>query len=212
MPKISARTIELHRAETIEKLFDAFGELVMERGYADLSLADVASHAGIARTAIYNYFPDREALFFAWTDREVANTLKIVERDLASVASYAEKLRVFVHSQLTQFVARHLPPGKEAMQFLGPGNHDRFTHHIEPMETLLRDVLQQGMAVGEFEAADPEGTVPLVMACIGAERVPLASRRHDVDEATERVTSFLLRALVPVAHVPARAKRRPAKP
>lgn len=202
VPKISARTLEEHRAETLERLFEAFGELVMQTGYADISLADVAAHAGLARTAIYNYFPDRESLLFAWTEREVTHTLEILQRELAEAGTSAEKLEVFVRAQLNEFMARHLPPGKEAMQFLRPETHERFRHHIEPVENILRGLLAEGVASGEFGDFEAEGTIPLVMACIAAERVPLAAREHDVEDATRRVTDFLLRALTPAGATP----------
>jgi len=68
MPTIQAPTIEAHRALTTEQLLDAWGGLVRQQGYESVTLADVAEQAGLARTAIYNYFGDRESLSFAWTE------------------------------------------------------------------------------------------------------------------------------------------------
>lgn len=197
MPKISAPTLEAHRAATIDRLLDAFGELVMSKGYAAVSLADVAAHAGLARTAIYNYFPDRESLLFSWTQREVTRTLAILEQEVAQAATSAEKLHIFVRLQLVDFAARHLPPGQEVIQFLQPETYGRFMQHIEPVERILRDIVVEGAKSGEFADLDPGDTVPMMMACIGAERGPIASRARSVDEAADRVTDFLLRALAP---------------
>jgi AcrR family transcriptional regulator len=196
MPKISARNLEEHRTETMDRLLDAWSELVKSRGYAEVSLADVAAQAGLARTAIYNYFPDRETLLFAWTDREVRRSMSILEGEIAAAESSAERLQIFVHLQLVDFANRHLPPGQEVMQFLQPGTYGRFMEHIEPVERMLRNIISEGIEDGEFVAGtDVDATVPMVMACIGAERGPVASRKHSVDEATARVTEFLLRAL-----------------
>jgi AcrR family transcriptional regulator len=195
VPKISAATLQEHRAETIDRLLDSWGDLVMAKGFDTVTLADVAAQVGLARTAIYNYFPDREALLFAWTDREVRRTVESLEQELANVDSYAEKLRVFVHSQLVEFGRRHLPPGKEVVQFLRPETYGRFMDHIEPLEKVLRDIISEGVAAKEFTDVDPASTVPMVMACIGAERVPLATGTDKIDVATDRVTQFVLRAL-----------------
>jgi AcrR family transcriptional regulator len=197
MPKISEPTLEAHRAATVDRLLDAFGELVMSKGYAAVSLADVAAHAGLARTAIYNYFPDRESLLFSWTEREVARTIAILEQEVARASSCAEKLRSFVRAQLVDFANRHLPPGKEVIQFLQPETYGRFMQHIEPVERILRDILSEGASTGEFADLDPGATIPMMMACIGAERGPIASGARSVEEATDRVTDFLLRALSP---------------
>lgn len=195
MPKISAPSLEEHRAETTDRLLDAWGELVIERGYAGVSLADVAARARLARTAIYTYFPDREALLFAWTDREVGRALEMLEGQLSKIPSYTEKLRQFVRLQLEEFTTRHLPPGQEVIQFLRPETYERFMQHIEPLEAMLRGILAGGANAGEFADMDASAMVPLVMACIGAERGPLATGIHDLEETTERVTGFLLRAL-----------------
>ena len=202
MPKISAPTLEAHRAATIDRLLDAFGELVMARGFSVVSLADVAAHAGLARTAIYNYFPDRESLLFSWTDREVQRTIAILEQEVAQAPNGAEKIRSFIRLQLMDFASRHLPPGQEVIQFLQPETYGRFMQHIEPVERILREILEEGADSGEFAPLDPSSTVPMMMACIGAERGPIASRARTVEEATDRVTEFLLRALSPGAIAP----------
>lgn len=207
VPKISAETLEKHRAETIDKLIDSFGRLVMEQGYEDVSLADVAQDVGLARTAIYNYFPDRESLLFAWTDREVTRAIEAMERQIDEAPDSAAKLRVFVRLQLVDFASRHLPPGQEVIQFLKPETYGRFMQHIQPIERLLRGVLAHGLETGEFADVDADDVVPLVIACIGSERGPLAAGTHDVEDATDRVTTFVLRALHASADGAGRRKR-----
>jgi AcrR family transcriptional regulator len=208
MPRIFAPTVAQHRTETNERLLDAFGELLMKKGYDGVSLADVAGAVGLARTAIYNYFPDRETLLVAWTDREVARTIEALLREVEAAESSTEKLRTFVRLQLESFATRHLPPGQEVAQLLGREVYQRFMSHIAPLEDVLREILKEGVDVGEFTAY-VEQTVPMILACIGAERVPIATGAHEVDEATQRVSEFLLRALgATESGTPKKATRR----
>lgn len=209
MPKISAPTLHEHRTGTIERLLDAWGELVMAEGYDRVSLADVAGQVGIARTAIYNYFPDKETLLFAWTDREVQRTITRMQEKIAEAETSAEQLRIAVRLQLESFTDRHLPPGQEVMQLLRRDAYERFMQHLAPLETTLRQLVEDGLEAGEFSAVDPATAVPLILGCIGAERGPLSTGQHDVDEATERVSAFLLRALGVSEDPPAKSK--PAK-
>lgn len=195
MPKINAPTLAEHRAETHDALLDAWGELVLERGYDEVSLAQVAKAIGLARTAVYNYFPDREAMLFAWTDREVQRTVETLEKDLAESTSSAEKLELFVRVELESFKNSHLQPGREVVHLMGPEAFARFMEHIEPVEVILRQILDEGLTSGEFSGVDPDEVLPMTMATIGAERGPMASGSATVDEATDRVTRFLLRAL-----------------
>ena len=134
--------------------------------------------------------------------------LSVLEEEISRAPSSAEKLETFVRLELESFTAKHLPPGKEAAQFLGPETYRQFMEHTEPIERILRGIIEEGRRTGEFPHVDPDGTVPLVMGTIGAKRVPLATGTETVERATEQVTSFLLRALGAPA---ARAVRRHRK-
>lgn len=211
VPKISAPTLEKHRKETVDRLLDAFSELVMSRGYAEVSLADVAAQAGLARTAIYNYFPDRETLLFAWTDREMGRSLAILESELEGADTVAERLATFVRLQLHEFTVRHSPPGHEVIGLLRPETYGSFMRHVEPVERICRVIVDEGLADGSFKDVDAPTAVQMIMACIGSERTPLTTRAHTVEEATERVTNFLLRALGAKVAPTAPAKKPTAK-
>jgi AcrR family transcriptional regulator len=223
VPKITAPTLEKHREETVDRLLDAFSELVLSRGYAEVTLADVAAQAGLARTAIYNYFPDRETLLFAWTDREVRRSIAILESELAEADTIAEQLRTFVRLQLHDFTQRHAPPGQEVIGLLRPETYGNFMRHVEPVERICRTIVDQGIAEGAFVDIEAATAVQMIMACIGSERAPLTTRTTTVEDATERVTSFLLRALgapatatlpptpKPRAKAPTKSKAKPKR-
>ena len=207
MPKITAPTLEAHRAETVGKLLDAYAELVRERGYDAVSLSDVAARVGLARTAIYNYFRRREELLLAWTDREVMRSVERLIAEVEAEERCADKLRAFVRLQLESFITAHLPPGREAVHFLGPDTYERFMQHVEPVERILGAIIDEGVASGEFGDVDPADTVRSVLACIAAERGPLSTGAHYLDQATEQVTAFLLRALAPAEGSGRRGRR-----
>lgn len=206
MPKISAPTLPEHRAATMDRLLDAFAELLFQKGYSDVSLGEVAARAGIARTGLYTYFSDGESLLFAWTEREVQRTMEALSEDIDRAKSASAKLVVFVRHQLSQFLTKHLPPGREVMHFLGPDTYRRFMDHIKPLEVMLSNIIEEGTAAGEFAKLPRESTVSLIMACIGAERGSLAIGVHEVTDATQRVTDFVLRALAPNLDRPKRRK------
>jgi AcrR family transcriptional regulator len=47
------------------RLLDAFAELVAEKGYAKVTIADIVSTGGVAKRTFYDYFADKEACFQA---------------------------------------------------------------------------------------------------------------------------------------------------
>lgn len=75
MPKLWNETIEEHRDAVQEALIEAAGDLVSESGIAGLSMAAIASRAGVGRATLYRYFSDLEAILRAWHERHVGHHL-----------------------------------------------------------------------------------------------------------------------------------------
>jgi hypothetical protein len=74
---------------------------------------------------------------------------------------------------------------------------------------MLRALLERGAAAGEFSEMDTSAVIPMIMACIGAERGPLTAGYVGIDEAADRVGDFVLRALS-TKTAPKRAASKPA--
>jgi AcrR family transcriptional regulator len=62
-------------------------------GYARTTLADIAKAAGLARTALYVLFSDKEAIFSAVVETMVAEKLSGIRRGLPKKSSFEAKLR-----------------------------------------------------------------------------------------------------------------------
>jgi AcrR family transcriptional regulator len=62
MPKINAPTIDEHKEKTRQGLLDAGAALFVTLGLAGTSIGMLADEAGIARTTVYEYFPNKEAV------------------------------------------------------------------------------------------------------------------------------------------------------
>jgi AcrR family transcriptional regulator len=68
-------------------LLDAVGELLADRTWAAVRMADVAERAGLSRQTVYNSFGTREGLAQAYVTREAASFLAAVERLIAANAA-----------------------------------------------------------------------------------------------------------------------------
>jgi AcrR family transcriptional regulator len=72
------------RALLRDTLLDAVGDLLAERGWSDVPMAEVARRAGVSRQTLYNEFGDRTGLAQAYVLREAERFLEDVERAIAS--------------------------------------------------------------------------------------------------------------------------------
>ena len=62
MPRITEATVAAHRAAQLTRLIDAAYEIAAEEGAEAVTLASVATRAGLARSSLYGYFGSRDEL------------------------------------------------------------------------------------------------------------------------------------------------------
>ncbi|GAA4915621.1 TetR/AcrR family transcriptional regulator [Streptomonospora salina] len=199
MPKISAPTIAAHRAQTRERILEAVAVLTRDQGIDEISMTDVAAAAGITRTVLYNYFPDKPALLLAFTEQATAGFVDRFQRELPDSAGAAQRLESFVRLQVEALAEHPHPAAAELGASLGPAAYQALADHVAPMQRLLTGILRQGVADGEFAAAPVEPVARLVLAMLGAQRVPLLHGETTAADAARLVSDFTLRALSPAA-------------
>ena len=193
MPKIIGGSLHEHRAQTRQKLFTALSTLMTDRGFDTITLAEIAAAAGVGRTAVYNHFPDKEAMLLGFITHETEQYVHTLERALADVDDPVEKLRTYVRQQARLSRVFHLAPGPDLRTILSKQAQHRLREHVILVETILRDILDEGVETGELPPQDVEVTVGLVNACLSGRLIPESSpERERCIAATE---SFVLRAV-----------------
>lgn len=182
------------RQDTRDRLFAAFAELLHTRGYDAITLADVAERAGVARTSMYNYFADKDALIVAYADHEGNSYVAALREELDSIENPIDRLCAFIASQLRYFAGRHMPPGRTLRLALSAPAYQRVVHHVAVLDGVLRQILVDAAEEGYLPDPDVERTMPLVQACLARgdtdDRDPRA-----LDDSIEVTTTFVLRAL-----------------
>lgn len=191
MPKIIGATLHEHREQTRRRLFAALAELMAERGFDAISLADIAAAAGIGRTAVYNHFADKETLLLGFIAHETAEYVATLEAALADVDDPVEQLRTYVRHQ-TQMSRSSHPTGPDLRAVVSRGTQARLREHVVGVEVVLRRILEHGMAAGLLPPQDVDTTVPLVHACLSGRGVPDGP---DHDRALRATETFVLRAV-----------------
>lgn len=194
MPRGGSIHADSARQAGRDVLYQAFTELLYEEGYDAISLADVASRAGVSRTSIYNYFSDKEALVVAYADHEATRYAGGLRAQLESIDNPVDRLRELIASQLSYFARQHLPPGRDLRMAMSPAAYQRVAQHVVVFEGILRQVLLDAAAEGYLLDPDVEAVMPLVTACI--DRGSAGDRDLDaLSESIEDTTTFVLRAL-----------------
>ncbi|MFY0408766.1 TetR/AcrR family transcriptional regulator [Solicola sp. PLA-1-18] len=194
MPRITGGSLEAHRAQVRERVFEAFAALVAERGYDAVTLADIASRAGVGRTSLYNHFADKESVVVAFATKETRRYVAELEAALLVATSSTEALRIYVRQHVALSDRFHLGLGPELYALLSRPALTTIREHVVVVERVLRRILAEGVASGELVQQDLTTSVALVHACLQGRSVP-AEAGPDRDAAVTATEEFVLRAV-----------------
>lgn len=141
------------------QILDATASLALERGLDDVSIAQVAAAAGIAKGSIYLHYKSRHELVDALRADLWHKMLDEPQR-LRSVdeLSWAERMDRIVNHLVTFSVENE---GLYHAVF-----HATASHSDEPWtesRELLRSVLENGQAAGEFDLVDLDVTTDFLL-------------------------------------------------
>lgn len=180
----------------LRRVYSSFERLVFAHGYDAVTLADIAKEAEIARTAMYNYFPDKESLLLAYTEAEMDGFFSRLRVELDGIDDPLEQLRAYVGAQLTYFATHHLPPGPGLRSVLSDRGYDAMRRHAVTLEVTLAGILTDAAAEGQIpeSVANNPQTIQLINASLSAGQV----RDHSGPElctAIAGVQEFVLRAV-----------------
>jgi AcrR family transcriptional regulator len=165
----SGSRVARKRGRRMQEIIAVAAELFGERGYDAVSLDDVAERLDVTKGSLYHYFPGKEALGSAaietlgtaWTDR----LTELVER---VGGSPADRLRALVREQLIVAVRDH--PAALGL-FLVPDDWPEAQRTaIKELrrrhDRLFRDVVEEGVAAGEFVVVDVDTTLHCLHAAM----------------------------------------------
>lgn len=168
MPRIRGASLAEHRAATRQQVFAALAALLDERGFAGLTMADLAEASGVGRTALYNHFRDLEAVVVAFTQAEAARHLESLEAALAQADSPTARLDAYVRRHVASASEFHLGLGAQLPAVLSPEAMRELREHSVGVAAVLRGILAEGMDAGEFAIADIDAAVSLIHATLNA--------------------------------------------
>jgi AcrR family transcriptional regulator len=188
--------VQRKRGRRMQEIVAVAAELFGERGYDAVSLDDVAERLDVTKGSLYHYFSGKEelgsaaieTLGTAWTDRLAA----LVERVGGPPAA---RLRVLVREQLIVAVRDH-PAGLGL--FLVPDDWPEAQRAVikelrRRHDRLFRDVVEEGVAAGEFVVVDVDTTLNCLHAAMTQASVWYRGLRGArLDHAVDRLAATLM--------------------
>nr|VDG63750.1 TetR family transcriptional regulator [Streptococcus thermophilus] len=189
-PRISGE----ERAQRKRAIVDVAWPLFTERGYATVTIAEIARAAGMSTPAVHYYFKSKNEIFLATLElcsQQAAKRRSFV----ADIADPAQRLLRFAEIQLdgspeskrewttwAQFWASSpsFPDVKEATAVA-------YNH----WQQQLRTIVVEGQAAGRFDTANPDDMVNAVTAMMDGLGVRILAGVLTPEAAIDAVTTYL---------------------
>lgn len=162
MPKIIGGSLEEHRERTREKIFAALAELLETQSFESVTFSKIAAAAEVGRTAMYNHFPDRETLLVEYAIYETTDYIAQLRAGVSDSATPRDAVIAYIHTQLDLNVSFHVPQTSGGAT-LSPATAARMRDHVVMIEDVLRTIVADGVASGDFaEDIDVGATVRVI--------------------------------------------------
>jgi AcrR family transcriptional regulator len=191
MPRISAANNAAQRAETQRRVLTAFGELLFTHGLPGLTMTDVARHAGVGRTAVYNYYADIDELLISYALDETERFLTELRESLNSLNNPVDRLALYVRTQVEDLSRRHLPPGPAMAAVLSPSSFAKLADHVGELSVLLQGILRDSMAQGYLPEADIGQQAQLIHGTLSSSAARGSNEPAELEARIARTVRFI---------------------
>ena len=141
-----------------QKLFGLYGA-------EKTSMREIAEGLHMSKASLYYYFPDKENLYKAVIEKEQAEFLETLEKNIIDNSDPAECLRHYALNRLSYFkylvnLGRVSP---ESISDFKPLIADSFRNFREKEKKLVMQILEKGENNGQFKTRDAYETASLFL-------------------------------------------------
>ncbi len=151
---------EKQRGEREALILQVAEEVLMEKGYYETSIDEIATRVGIAKGTVYLHFPSKEDLVIAIFERDMQQLLQYIDSTMSSALTARGKLEAI-------FDLMHGGIISKRMQLLYSISNGAGLRHLlvekkgclreiwDQLSARLNSLLEEGKAAGEFDSSLP---------------------------------------------------------
>ncbi|HEX7079007.1 MAG TPA: TetR/AcrR family transcriptional regulator [Candidatus Eisenbacteria bacterium] len=162
---VRSQRVHAKRARRREEILHAALRAFRDRGYHATTLEDIAERLGVRKTALYHYFPDKEAILYE-CHRESLIQLGRIAAEARRLPTPRDRIRHVIreHVRVMTDTLQGSPLAFEVTAF-SPGRQAEIIAARDRYERGLRRMLTQGVRDGSFRRVD---TKVAAFAILGA--------------------------------------------
>jgi AcrR family transcriptional regulator len=163
---VSPRIREKRRRRQAEILHAAL-RAFREKGYYATTLDDIAERLDIRKTALYHYFPDKEAILYQCHRESLAEVDRFVKEARQRFTTADEQLRYIIqeHVQVMTETLEGSPLAFEVTALSGERQQE-IIRARDRYERGLRKIIEQGIRDDEFRSVNSKIAVFAILGAI----------------------------------------------
>jgi AcrR family transcriptional regulator len=147
VPKLWTETIDAHRREVRDAILDTTAALVAEHGLLSVTMSQIAEETGIGRATLYKYFPDVEAILFAWHEGQIAGHLEHLAEVRDQAGDAGERLKAVLEAYA---LISHKSRGHHDTELAAFLHRDeQVARAQQQLRGMIRDLLTEGAETGD---------------------------------------------------------------
>jgi AcrR family transcriptional regulator len=172
---MTTRLRERRRQMLRDEILQAAGTLMHEKGYAAMSMDELANQVGISKPTLYSHFTTKEELVVAtvsyWFDR-VTEAVTADATPRSPLQQLAFILRTVVQLQAERGTLSPRPWAPELFQLLC--QHPRVRDRLDQIDTSIKRLVHEARASGEINPAlDPVVIVRVFFTLLHTLKAPM---------------------------------------
>ncbi len=182
-----------------DRVLSAAQQLIIDHGFVDFSMRELAEVSGLAKATIYHHFPDKQTICHSVVEIEFADLRDRIITAAQSAESPVERLRAVVDELLGPQLERRLVVLLAAHEAVGLGMHFHsiIKRYRNEMVAPIVDIIQDGIDRGDFRPVNVDMTVISLMGMMQSyitHRI-LISPDQQLDNIVEHTLDLLLNGI-----------------
>jgi TetR/AcrR family fatty acid metabolism transcriptional regulator len=147
---------ERQRQEREALILQAAEEVLIEKGYHEMSMDEIAARVGISKGTVYLHFASKEDLVFALFERDMQKFQELVEARIDPASTAKGRMEIILHLMFEGLFSRRISLlytiyNSSDLRKIFIEKKGCMREMMEQLITRVTSLLEEGKASGEFD-------------------------------------------------------------
>ena len=148
---------ERQRQEREALILQAAEEVLIEKGYHEMSMDEIAARVGISKGTVYLHFASKEDLVFALFERDMQKFQELVEARIDPASTARGRMETILHLMFEGLLSKrirllYIIYNSSELRKIFIEKKGCMREMMEQLTTCVTSLLEEGKASGEFDA------------------------------------------------------------